>query len=384
MKKICVVTGTRAEYGLLRPLIEKVSEDEQLELQLVVTGMHLSPEFGLTYKLIENDGHKIDEKIDILLSSDTPVGITKSMGIALIGFGEVFQRLKPDCVIVLGDRFEMISVALAATVSRIPLVHLYGGELTEGVIDDPIRHSITKQAHLHFTSTEEYRRRVIQLGEEPKRVFNVGALGIENIFDMELLNKKELEESICFELGEKFALCTFHPVTLENATGKKQFKELLEAIEEKNDLKVIFTKANADTFGREINNMIDDYTNNTDKAVAFTSMGQLNYLSAMKYCRFVIGNSSSGLIEAPSFCVPTINIGDRQKGRIKAKSVIDCKPEKKEIIRAIDKALSQAFAESVVGIENPYGKGGVSSKILNIIKKFLEEDISLKKSFNDI
>ena len=385
MKKVCVITGTRAEYGLLKPLIEKINRDNSLDLKLIATGMHLSPEFGLTYKVIEEDGYVVDEKIDILLSSDSPTGIAKSMGLALISFGEAFERMKPDCVIVLGDRFEIMSVALATTVFRIPLIHLHGGEITEGLIDDPIRHSITKQAHLHFTSTEKYRKRVIQLGEEPKRVFNVGAIGIENIVKMKLLSREELEESLNFKLEGRYALCTFHPVTLENNTSEKQFKELLEAFDELSDLKVIFTKANADTEGRVINRLIEEYVNaNGCRAIAFASLGQLKYLTAMKYCDFVIGNSSSGIIETPTFGVPAINIGDRQKGRIKAKNVIDCKPEKSEIMDAINEALSQTFNNSIKDIQNPYGDGEVSDKMLTIIKCFLNKDVSLKKSFYDM
>lgn len=384
MKKICVVTGTRAEYGLLRPLIKRINEDNQLELQIIATGMHLSPEFGSTYKEIENDGFNIDEKIEILLSSDTPVGISKSIGLGIIGFADVFERLKPDMIIILGDRYEVFAAASAAMVSRIPIAHLHGGETTEGAIDEAIRHSITKMSYLHFTSTEKYRQRVIQLGEDPERVFNVGAIGIESIKELKLLNKSELEKSISFKLDKKTALVTFHPVTLENNTSKKQFKELLNALDKFKDLKIIFTKANSDTNGRIINSMIDEYVySNKNRTIAFTSIGQLRYLSAMKYIDLVIGNSSSGIIEAPSFNVPTINIGDRQKGRTQAQSIINCKPIKQDIYYSIIKALSEKFINSIKDASNPYGNGVVSKKILMRIKESLNTGIELKKVFYD-
>ena len=385
-KNICIITGTRAEYGLLCPLIKKISEDDKLNLQLVVTGMHLSPEFGLTYKQIEEDGYKIYEKVEILLSSDTSIGISKSMGLAMISFSEVFDRLKPDMVVVLGDRYEIFSAVSVASISRIPVCHLHGGETTEGAFDENLRHSITKMSYLHFTSTEEYRKRVIQLGESADRVFNVGAIGIENIKKMNLLSKEELEESINFKLDKKYAIVTFHPVTLENNTAKDQFKELLLALYNIKDLKVIFTKANSDTDGRIINKMIDEFVlNDKERFIAFTSMGSLRYLSAIKYSDVVIGNSSSGIVEVPSFNKPTINIGDRQKGRIQAKSIINCEPVKNDIENAIEKALSKEFLENIKDVKNPYGEGNVSDKIIEKIKYFLENDkINLKKKFYDL
>lgn len=385
-KNICIITGTRAEYGLLYPLIKKISEDDRLNSQLVVTGMHLSPEFGLTYKQIEEDGYKIDEKVEILLSSDTSIGISKSMGLAMISFSEVFDRLKPDMVVVLGDRYEIFSAVSVASISRIPVCHLHGGETTEGAFDENLRHSITKMSYLHFTSTEEYRKRVIQLGESADRVFNVGAIGIENIKKMNLLSKEELEESINFKLDKKYAIVTFHPVTLENNTAKDQFKELLLALYNIKDLKVIFTKANSDTDGRIINKMIDEFVlNDKERFIAFTSMGSLRYLSAIKYSDVVIGNSSSGIVEVPSFNKPTINIGDRQKGRIQAKSIINCEPVKNDIENAIEKALSKEFLENIKDVKNPYGEGNVSDKIIEKIKYFLENDkINLKKKFYDL
>ncbi len=385
-KNICIITGTRAEYGLICPLIKKINEDDKLNLQLVVTGMHLSPEFGLTYKQIEEDGYKIDEKVEILLSSDTSIGISKSMGLAIISFSEVFDRLKPDMVVVLGDRYEIFSAVSVANISRIPVCHLHGGETTEGAFDENLRHSITKMSYLHFTSTEEYRKRVIQLGESPDRVFNVGAIGIENIKKMNLLSKEELERSINFKLDKKYAIVTFHPVTLENNTAKNQFKELLLVLDKIKDLKVIFTKANSDTDGRIINNMIDEFVlTDKERFISFTSMGSLRYLSAIKYSDIVIGNSSSGIVEVPSFNKPTINIGDRQKGRIQAKSIINCKPVKNDIEKAIERALSDEFLENIKDVKNPYGDGNVSDKVIEKIKYFLENDkINLKKKFYDL
>lgn len=382
-RKVCVVTGTRAEYGLLFWLMKEIEADTDLELQIIATGMHLSPEFGLTYKEIEKD-FKIDKKIEILLSSDTPIGISKSMGLAQISFAESYDELKPDIVVVLGDRYEIFSAASAAMVARIPIAHLHGGEATEGLIDEPIRHSITKMSHLHFTATEEYRKRVIQLGENPERVFNVGGMGIENIKRLKLLSKEEFESCINFKLNKRNILVTFHPVTLEKSTAKEQFQELLNAIDELSETNIIFTKANSDTDGRIINQMIDDYVaKNSNKAVAFTSHGQLRYLSALQFMDAVVGNSSSGIAEAPTFKIGTINIGDRQKGRIKASSVIDCQPNKKDIQKAFEKLYSNDFQESLKRTKNPYGDGMPSKKIVDILKNIELTDI-VKKHFYDI
>jgi GDP/UDP-N,N'-diacetylbacillosamine 2-epimerase (hydrolysing) len=382
-RKICVVTGTRAEYGLLYWLMKEIEADKELQLQLIATGMHLSPEFGLTYKEIEKN-FKIDKKIEMLLSSDTSIGISKSMGLAQISFAEAYEDLKPDIVVVLGDRYEIFSAVSAAMISKIPVAHLHGGEATEGLIDEPIRHSITKMSHLHFTATQEYKNRVIQLGEHPSRVFNVGGMGIENIKRLKLLNKKEFEKSIDFKLNKKNILVTFHPVTLENSTAKEQFQELLETIDELKDTNIIFTKANSDTDGRVINQMIDEYVaKNPYKSVGFTSLGQLRYLSALQYVDAMVGNSSSGLAEAPSFQIGTINIGDRQKGRIKANSVIDCKPNKVSIKKAFEKLYTEEFEKLLKSVKNPYGNGCTSENIVKILKTVKLDDI-LKKSFFDI
>jgi len=380
--KLCVVTGTRAEYGLLYWLLKGIESDSELQLQLIVTGMHLSPEFGLTYKEIEKE-FTIDKKIEMLLSSDTPIAISKSMGLAQISFAEAYEELKPDLLIVLGDRYEIFAAASAAMIARIPIAHLHGGETTEGAFDEAMRHSITKMSHLHFTGTEEYRRRVIQLGEQPDRVFAVGGMGVENIRRMPLLDKNEFEESIGFNLAARNLLVTFHPVTLEETTADAQFSELLAALDELKDTHLIFTKANSDTSGRVINQMIDDYVSvNSYKAVAFTSLGQLRYLSALQYVDAVVGNSSSGLAEAPSFRIGTINIGDRQKGRIKAVSVIDCEPQKKSISQALIKLYSVEFQALLPETVNPYGEGCPSYKIIDLIKK-IKLKIAVKKVFFD-
>lgn len=382
-RKVCVVTGTRAEYGLLYWLLKEIEADKELQLQVIVTGMHLSLEFGLTYKEIEKE-FSVNKKIEMLLSSDTSVGISKSMGLAQISFAESYDELKPDIVIVLGDRYEIFSATSAAMIAKIPIAHLHGGEKTEGAFDESIRHSITKMSHLHFTATEEYKNRVIQLGEHPSRVFNVGGMGIENIKRLKLLSKDEFEKSIEFKLNSKNILVTFHPVTLENSTAKEQFQQLLDAIDELEDTNIIFTKANSDTDGRVINQMIDEYvTKNSHKSIVFTSLGQLRYLSALQYVDAVVGNSSSGLAEAPSFKIGTINIGDRQKGRIKASSVIDCEPNKDSILKSFEKLYSKEFQETLKTTINPYGDGCASKRIVEILKNVDLENI-LKKSFYDL
>ncbi|GGB71984.1 UDP-N-acetyl glucosamine 2-epimerase [Flavobacterium suaedae] len=383
MRKICVVTGTRAEYGLLYWTMKKLQEDQDVELSVVVTGMHLSPEFGLTYKKIIEDGFTITEKVEILLSSDTSVGVSKSIGLGVIGFSETFSRLSPDVILVLGDRFEIFAACTAAMIAKIPIAHCHGGEATEGLIDEAIRHSITKMSQLHFTSTEEYKQRVIQLGEQPKNVYNVGALGIENINKLTLLNKEQFEDSIDFKLKEKNFLITYHPVTLDYFSAEQQFRELLAALDKIKNACLIFTKPNADTDGRIIIELIDEYVaKNTSKAIAYTSLGQLRYLSAIQYMDAVIGNSSSGLIEVPSFKTPTINIGDRQQGRVKGVSVIDCEANEADIVSAIEKALSSEFKMLLKDSHNPYGSKNSSTEIVKVLKEAKLENIIKKKFYN--
>ena len=386
MKRIGIMTGTRAEYGLLKPLMQEINKDNDLELYLIVSGMHLSPEFGMTYKEIEEDGFQINAKVEMLLSSDSPVGISKSIGLGIIGFADEFQRADLDMLILLGDRYEALSAAICAMVMRIPIAHLHGGELTEGAIDEGIRHSITKMSYLHFTSTEQYRNRVIQLGENPERVFYVGALGVENIKKINLMTKEELERSIHFEIDENTVIVTYHPVTLENNTVEEQFLNLLKVLDRNPKIRMIFTKANADTNGRIVNELIDKYTaQNSERACAFMSLGQKRYLSALKYCRIVIGNSSSGIIEAPSFGKPIINIGDRQKGRICADSVINCGYTQQEIQQAMETALTEEFENKARNCRNPYEKENTAANIISVIKDYLLNDkIKLKKGFYDI
>lgn len=385
MKKVCIVTGTRAEYGALKSIIQKVHQSDDLELHLVVTGMHLSPEFGLTYHEIERDNFPIAGKIEMLLSSDTSVGITKSMGIALIGFADYFETHKPDIVVVSGDRYEMLMAVSAAMIARIPIAHLHGGEKTEGAVDEAIRHSITKMSHLHFTATEEYRRRVIQLGEQPETVYNVGALSIENIRKVKLMGKEELEKALGMRFTDNMIMVTFHPVTLETTTAQKQFQNLLDVVDKHPELSVVFTKANSDTDGRIINKMIDGYVaDNHARCRAYTSLGQLRYFSVLQYCVAVMGNSSSGIIEVPSFGIPTINIGDRQRGRIRAESVIDCGSNTQDIENALATALSAEFRSKSKYVKNPYEGVRTSDRIIEIISDSLNKGINIKKRFYDV
>lgn len=382
MKKVCIVTGTRAEYGLLKPVIDKVNNSATMELQLVVTGMHLSTEFGLTYHEIEEDGYPITAKIEMLLSSDTSVGVTKSMGLALIGFADYFEAYQPDIVIILGDRYEALMAASAAMVARVPIAHIHGGELTEGAIDDAIRHSITKMSHLHFTSTNEYRNRVIQMGEQPQSVYNVGALGVENIKTVKLLSKEELEKAIDYQFVSPTIMVTYHPVTLEKMTSEEQFRSILAVLDKHQEMSVIFTKANSDTDGRIINCMIDDYVKrNRDRCREYVSLGQLKYLSTLQFCVAVMGNSSSGIIEVPSFAIPTINIGDRQKNRVYAESVINCGNSIQEIEDALSHAFTLKFKNKINNIKNPYEGEHTSDKIVEIIGQALDKGINLKKRF---
>jgi len=384
--KICVLTATRAEYGLLKPVILKLLAVPEFDVRVVVTGAHLSPEFGLTYKEIKQGGIPIDEKIEILLSGDTPSAISKSMGLALIGFGDYFARLNPDMMVALGDRYETLAVCCAAMNQRIPIAHLYGGETTEGAVDESIRHAITKLSYLHFTSTEQYRNRVIQLGEQPDRVFCVGAIGIENILQEELLSRSELEVAIEFRLEKPYAMVTFHPVTLEDNNSAEQFSALLDVCQNHEEMNFVFSKANADANGRIINQMLDAYVREHDNAVAFASLGMVRYLSIVKHSAMVMGNSSSGLVEAPSLGVPTINIGDRQKGRLQADCVINCEPVSDEIEKAMALAMTNDFKNKARVSINPYGDGNTSGKIVGKIEEFLllNEKIDLKKKFYDI
>ena len=383
MKKICVVTGARAEYGLLRWVMEGIRHSPELELQLIATGMHLSSEFGMTVEAIEADGFKVDRKVEMLLSSDTAVGVTKSMGLGMIGFADALDELKPDMMLVLGDRFEIFSAAASAMIAHIPIAHLHGGESTEGAFDEAIRHSITKMSHLHFVAAEEYRQRVIQLGEQPEHVFNVGGVGIDNILRLNLLTRDELEEALNFKLEKRNLLITFHPVTLEQGTSAQQIDELLAALSELKDTGLIFTMPNADTEGRVLFEKIKGFCAEHPQARAYTSLGQLRYLSCIQHVDGVVGNSSSGLTEVPSFKKGTINIGDRQRGRIKAESVIDCEPDRDQIRVAMQRLFSEEFVRIAKQVVNPYGTGGVAEKIIAVMEDCQLDGI-LKKSFFDL
>ena len=383
MKKICVVTGARAEYGLLRWLMEGIHQSLELEMQLVVTGMHLSPEFGMTVDAIEADGFTVDRKVEMLLSSDTAVGITKSMGLGMICLADALDELKPDLLLLLGDRYEIFAVAASAMVARIPIAHLHGGEATEGAFDEAIRHSITKMSHLHFVAAEEYRRRVIQLGERPEHVFNVGGLGIDSILRLKLLGRDELEAALNFKLAKRNLLITFHPITLEHNTSAQQMDELLVALAELKDTGLIFTMPNADTEGRILFRQIEAFCSQHSQARAFTSLGQLCYLSCIKHVDGVVGNSSSGLAEVPSFKKGTINIGDRQRGRLKAASIIDCQPQHNAIRTALDRLFSVEFLDQLTAVQNPYGNGGSSEAVVNILEQ-ISIDGLLKKTFHDL
>ena len=379
-RKICVVTSTRADFGLLRWLMQEIQAESELELQVIASGMHLSPEFGLTYQEIERAGFIIDIKVEMLLSADTATAITKSMGLGLIGYADAFSRLGPDIIVVLGDRFEIYAAAAAALIACIPVAHLGGGETTEGAFDEAIRHSITKMSHLHFVAAEDYRRRVIQLGEHPDRVFLVGGLGVDAIERITLLGRKELEESLDFKLGNRNLLITFHPVTLEVRKASQQMAELLAALNELSDTNLIFTMPNADTGGRELASMVEVFVSTHPNARVYTSLGQLRYLSCMKYVDAVVGNSSSGMAEAPSMGIMTINIGDRQKGRLSANSVINCDPTIESIRGALMKIFADSFQAKVQRSINPYGSGGASKKIVKVLMCH-ELNNLLKKSF---
>lgn len=383
MRKICVVTGARAEYGLLRWVMQGVKDDSELTLQVIVTGMHLSPEFGLTYREIEQDGFQIDRKVEMLISSDTPVGIAKSMGLGMIGFADALNELKPDLIVVLGDRYEIFSAVSAALVARIPVAHLHGGETTEGAFDEALRHSITKMSHLHFVAADEYRQRAIQLGEQPERVFMVGGLGIDSIKRLKLLERAELEASLDFKLGKKNLLITFHPATLETATASDQMMELLASLDDLNDTQLIFTLPNADTDGRVMVKLVEQFVAQHPNARAYISLGQLRYLSCIALVDGVVGNSSSGLLEVPSFRKGTINIGDRQRGRLQAASVINCEPTRQSISTALGRLFSADFKVNLNQVSNPYGGGGASEKVVKILKQYKFDGI-VKKVFYDL
>lgn len=383
MKKVCVVTGTRAEYGLLRWVLQGINDSPHLELQLVATGMHLSPEFGLTYREIEADGFHITRRVDMLLSGDTPAATAKSTGLGTIGLAGVFEDFRPDVVLLLGDRFEILAAASAALLSGIPIGHLHGGETTEGAYDESIRHAVTKMSHLHFVAAEPYRRRVIQLGEDPSRVFLVGGLGLDNLRRLQLLERTALEAALDFPLGPRNLLVTFHPATLERESPGTQMAEVLSALENLPDFHIIFTMPNADAGGRGIMEMIRDFVaKHPGCARAFSSLGTLRYLSCLRHCDVVLGNSSSGVIEAPSLGKPTVNIGDRQRGRLRADSVIDCPPRREAIAQALRRASSPEFIAAAATVKNPYDAGDASESVVRILEQTDLRSLSTKQFFD--
>lgn len=384
MKKIAVLTTNRADFGLLKPIVEKLVMNGEIDTRLIVTGAHLSRNYGMTVQEIEESGLPVDVRIPILDTSDTPSGISRTMANALSSFASYFETSMPDALLVLGDRTEVLAVCIAAVNQRIPIIHLYGGETTEGAVDECVRHSITKMSLFHFTATQEYRRRVIQLGENPERVFVVGAMGVENALNIIPLPKKELENFINQPIAKPLVVCTFHPVTLETATAGIQIKEVLSALEQFPQNFYLWTKSNSDAGGKMINQILEEFVKTHENACLVDSLGAERYLSALSYASFVLGNSSSGLAEVPSFGIPTINIGDRQKGRIRGPSVIDCLPERKSIISAIELAESADFRSVAQMRINPYGDGNTSSRIVSIISDLLKKDLNIKKTFYDI
>lgn len=382
--KACIITATRAEYGLLKPLIDIINESIEYQLQLLVTGTHLSAEFGMTWKNIEADGYRIDAKVEMLLSSDTPVGVSKSLGLMCTGFADAFQTLQPDFIIILGDRYEMVGVATVANLFNIPIVHIHGGEITQGALDDNFRHAITKLSHLHFASTAEYRQRIIQLGETPDRVFEVGAIGIDNIRNMDLLGRHDLAESIDLDLSKPYFLVTYHPVTVNSSDVNIEIDNLIAALLSISDTQAIITLSNADVGGRLINQRLQYWQQQYPERIAlFTSLGQLRYLSAVEHCIAVVGNSSSGILEAPSLKRPTVNIGDRQKGRTQANSIVNCDVEIDSITKALNVVSSKEFQMKSKAVMNPYGEGLSAPAIMSELIKTNWSNIT-EKEFYDV
>jgi len=381
MRKIAVITGTRAEYGLMYWIIKGIHEAPDLELQLIVTGMHLSPEFGMTVKEIENDSFPIAERVEMLLSSDTEIAIATSMGLGMVGFAKAYERIKPDIVLVLGDRFEILSAVTAAVPFNIPVAHIHGGESTEGVMDELFRHAITKMSHIHFPSTQRYSDRIVQMGEKPENIFCFGAPGLDNIFRLKLSERQELANELRLPVERPWGILTFHPVTYGNNSDNNQLGVLLDMVGKFSEIYWVFTLPNADTGSRRIIEQIKNFVqNNPERTCLFNSLGQLRYLSLLKNASLMIGNSSSGIIEASSFELPVVNIGDRQKGRIRAANVIDvpiC--GQKEIDTAINKAMSKDFRDSLKGLKSPYGVGNASEKIVEILRTVSLSNISMKQ-----
>ena len=385
-KTVCVVTGTRADYGLIKPLLKRIIETQELCLRLVVTGMHLCSEFGYTVNEIKNDGIPIDEQLETLMASDNMTGMTKSTAVTMLSFADYFDRKHPDILLILGDRFEIFACATAAAFANIPIAHLYGGDTTQGAVDEFLRHSITKMSYLHFPSTEQSRNRIIQLGEDPDRVYNVGALSVENIQKIKLYDKNDIRKKLNFAFSDCFGLVTFHPVTLDTEScAEKETLELLQALDKFPEMSFILTKANADANGRIVNEVLSKYANERNNCILVESLGLQLYLSAMKSAAVVIGNSSSGIYEAPGLGTPTVNIGNRQNGRVQSESIINCNAIENDIINAIIKALSKEWVKKTQNSANPYGDGTTSDKIVKILQQTLNtEKINVMKKFYDL
>ncbi|MDU9020990.1 UDP-N-acetylglucosamine 2-epimerase [Pseudomonas corrugata] len=381
-RKIAIFTGSRAEYGLLYWLMKDIQSSDEVQLQVIVSGMHLSPQFGETWRQVAEDGFDIDAKVEMLLSSDSAVGIVKSMGVGAMGFADALDRLKPDMLVILGDRFEALAIAQAALIMRIPIAHLHGGEITEGAYDDAIRHAISKMAYLHFVAAEPYRYRVIQMGESPERVFNVGAVGLDHLLRTPKMSIEELRSSLGFDLQPPYLLVTYHPVTAMDEHPQASFVALTEALDKFPQHQVIFTYPNADNGGRAIIPLLEAYAQaRPGRVLAIQSLGFRRYLSAISMASAVVGNSSSGIIEVPAFGVPTVNIGVRQKGRLAADSVLHCNPNGDSIGQALCKALTPEFAAACKTTVNPYGKGSASEAIFKVLKNY---DGTAHKSFYDL
>jgi GDP/UDP-N,N'-diacetylbacillosamine 2-epimerase (hydrolysing) len=382
-KKICVVTGSRAEYGILKNLIFEIKKSKKLKLQLLVTGMHLTAQHGLTYKEIIKDGLKITKKLKISSNSDTSLAISNAISNGIKKFSKTFHSIKPDLVLILGDRFEVFSAAIAAMSERLPIGHIHGGETTEGAIDEAMRHSITKMAHLHFVAAQKYKERVLQLGESSKRIYLVGGMGVDTIKKTKFLKKELLEKKINFTFKKKNIFVNYYPVTLEKNTSKNQIKEIIKALRMFKNEGIIFSMPNADHNSKVIYREISNFVKKNKNVKAFKSLGSLKYLSCLKLVDVILGNSSSGLLEAPTLKIPTLNIGDRQKGRLKAKSVIDCPPKSKKIVYYLNKILSSYKKNKYQNFKSPYGAPGASKKIVSILEKIDYKKL-LKKTFNDI
>ncbi len=377
---VAVVTGTRAEYGILYPVLREIAQRPTLELQLLVTGMHLSPEFGLTYRQIEADGFRIARKIEMLLASDTEEAIALSVGLGVMGFARVFAKERPDVLVVLGDRFESLAAAVAAMTARIPIAHISGGQTTEGAVDEAIRHAITKMSHLHFTHMPAYRDRIVQMGEDPERVFVFGTPSIDGIKTMPIMPREELEQRLGLDLSKRTLVIVYHPVTLEDNSAEWQMDELLGALAGC-DCQHVFIMPNADAGGRVIARKVEEFTRSMPSARAFVNLERPVYLNLLGRASAIVGNSSSGIIEAPEFRLPAVNIGDRQRGRVRAANVIDCQPSRAHIAEAIGRALDRAFRESLATLRNPYGDGSASRKIVDVLEHFDLGGPLLKKRF---